>query len=93
MPPRVKTVLSIPVSEFYLRHGQALGLKVIGGDEGFSRLISEPAINRPGLALAGFFTYFARKRVQVLGNSEMSYLRKLTPAMRTALIVSKPRNR
>jgi len=83
MPPRVKTVLSIPVSEFFQRHGEALGLKVIGGDEGFSRLIGEPAINRPGLALAGFFTYFARKRVQVLGNSEMSYLRKLTSAMRT----------
>lgn len=49
---------------------------------GFDRSIGEPAPNRPGLALAGFFSYFAKKRIQVLGNSEMSYLNKLTPAMR-----------
>ena len=44
---------------------------------GFDELIGEPAPNRPGLALAGFFTYFANKRIQVLGNSEISYLKKL----------------
>jgi HPr kinase/phosphorylase len=31
--------------------------------------------------LAGFFSYFAKKRVQVLGNSELSYLKKLPEAM------------
>jgi HPr kinase/phosphorylase len=39
-------------------------------------------MNRPGLALAGFFSYFAPKRVQVLGHAEISYLRKLPEAMR-----------
>ena len=39
-------------------------------------------MNRPGLALAGFFSYFARKRVQVLGNSEIPTCRKLPDAMR-----------
>jgi HPr kinase/phosphorylase len=39
-------------------------------------------MNRPGLALAGFFSYFAPKRVQVLGNSELAYLRKLPGNMR-----------
>jgi HPr kinase/phosphorylase len=41
-------------------------------------------VNRPGLALSGFFTYFAKKRIQVLGNSEISYLKRLEPATRLA---------
>jgi HPr kinase/phosphorylase len=82
MPPRVKTVASISVEKFFESHGPALGLVLHGDRIGFDRLISESAMNRPGLALAGFFSYFAWKRVQVLGNSELSYLRKLPEAMR-----------
>ncbi|MFT4177177.1 MAG: HPr(Ser) kinase/phosphatase [Luteolibacter sp.] len=82
MPPRVKTVASITVGKFIESHGEALGLSLLGEKVGYDRPISEPAINRPGLALAGFFSYFARKRVQVLGNSELSYLKKLPESMR-----------
>ena len=82
MPPRVKTVASISVEKFFTAHAGTLGLTLHGEQVGFERLISEPAMNRPGLALAGFFSYFARKRVQVLGNSELSYLKKLPEAMR-----------
>ena len=82
MPPRVKTVASISVEKFFEAHAESLGLTLHGEKVGFDRLISEPAMNRPGLALAGFFSYFARKRVQVLGNSELSYLKKLPEAMR-----------
>ncbi len=82
MPPRVKTVASITNGKFFEDHATALGLTLHGEKVGFERPISEPAINRPGLALAGFFSYFAWKRVQVLGNSELSYLRKLPDAMR-----------
>lgn len=34
-------------------------------------------INRPGLHFAGFFDYFSKERIQVIGKSEMSYLSKL----------------
>ena len=74
---KTKTVQSITVGDFYSRHKDELELSLLGDDSGFSQLIREPAPNRPGLALAGFFTYFAKKRVQVLGNSELSYLKKL----------------
>ena len=77
MPPRVKTVASITVEKFFDSHAEALGLDLLGEQVGFDRPISESAMNRPGLALAGFFSYFAPKRVQVLGHSEMAYLRKL----------------
>jgi len=82
MSHRVKTVASITVEKFFESHAEALGLKLLGERVGFDRLISEPAMNRPGLALAGFFAYFAKKRVQVLGFSELSYLRKLPETMR-----------
>ena len=67
----------IPVGEFYTRHADALQLKLVGPALGFERKIREPTINRPGLALCGFFTYFAGKRIQVLGNAESSYLKSL----------------
>ena len=83
MPPRVKTIASISVGRFFELYATPLGLSWLGREIGLERPISEPAINRPGLALAGFFSYFARKRVQVLGNSELSYLKKLPDAMRS----------
>lgn len=36
-------------------------------------------VARPGLLLAGFFDHFEPRRLQVLGNVEMSYLNKLPP--------------
>jgi HPr kinase/phosphorylase len=82
MPARVKTVAFITVEKFYESHGKSLGLELLGERVGFERQISESAMNRPGLALAGFYSYFAKKRVQVLGFSELSYLRKLPDGMR-----------
>ncbi len=82
MSHRVKTVASITVEKFFASYADSLKLELLGDRLGFDRTISEPAVNRPGLALAGFFSYFAKKRVQVLGNLEMSYLRKLPEEMR-----------
>ena len=82
MAPRVKTIASISNEKFYESHAEALGLVLQGERVGFDRAISEPAMNRPGLALAGFFSYFAPKRVQVMGHAEMAYLRKLPENMR-----------
>ena len=70
----------IEVGEFYSRHAEALQLKLVGPAIGFDRKIREPTINRPGLALSGFFVYFAGKRIQVLGNAESSYLKSLDEA-------------
>src|SRR4029453_13348013 len=56
--------------------------KAGGPRVGFQRKIREPKINRPGLALSGFYTYFAEKRVQVLGAAEHSYLKSLPARVR-----------
>ena len=49
-------------------------MTLVGCEEGLDRFISEPTLNRPGLALSGFLSYFAFKRVQIMGNSELSYI-------------------
>src|SRR5689334_5899971 len=72
----------VTVEAFFERHAKKLQLKLEGGSRGLNRRIREPTINRPGLALAGFYTYFAEKRVQVLGAAEQSYLKSLSIAQR-----------
>jgi len=42
-------------------------------------------ISRPGLQLAGFFDHFEPMRLQVLGNVETSYLRKLSSEQRAII--------
>ena len=49
------------------------------------REITEVALNRPGLALAGFLRYFANRRIQVLGLAEMTYLSSLPLEQRTEI--------
>ncbi len=70
-------VKHITVGEFYANHAETLGLRLEGLSLGMNRLIREPTVNRPGLALAGFYSYFPHRRLQVIGNSELSYLRSL----------------
>ncbi len=70
----------VTVESFFENHAKGLQLKLEGERIGFERRIREPTINRPGLALAGFYTYFAEKRIQVLGAAEQSYLKSLTEA-------------
>lgn len=48
------------------------------GEDYLDNAIPEESINRPGLALADFFQYFANKRIQVFGLSEMTYLKALS---------------
>jgi HPr kinase/phosphorylase len=72
----------VTVESFFETHGEKLQLKLEGKRVGFHRKIREPTINRPGLALSGFYNYFAEKRVQVLGAAEQSYLESLSPRAR-----------
>jgi HPr kinase/phosphorylase len=77
MNPRTKYP-NVTVGEFYTRHAEKLELSLVGSAAGFDRRIKEPTINRPGLALSGFFDYFAEKRIQVLGSAELAYLKSLS---------------
>ena len=77
-----KSVPVVTVESFFNTHAEKLALRLEGPRVGFYRKIREPTINRPGLALSGFFSYFAEKRVQVLGAAENTYLKSLSPKLR-----------
>src|SRR5438105_9017884 len=77
-----KSVPVVTVESFYNSHAEKLQMKLEGPRVGFHRKIREPTINRPGLALSGFFSYFAEKRVQVLGAAENTYLKSLSEKVR-----------
>src|ERR1700704_152354 len=77
-----KNIPAVTVESFYRAHGGKLQLKLEGKRVGFHRRSREPTINRPGLALSGFYNYFAEKRVQVLGAAEQSYLQSLSGRQR-----------
>ena len=67
----------VTVERFYTQHSGGLELKLVAGAKGLSRIIREPTVNRPGLALAGFTKYFASKRVQIIGSAESTFLKSL----------------
>ena len=75
MADKVFTVLNL--LEMELPEHSQLYLKCIGGRTSLSNVISLPEINRPGLALTGFYESFAKNCVQLFGRAESAYLKKL----------------
>ncbi len=73
----VKKVDQISVTHFYEVYRKHLELELLNSPLGMTRSIRKPAINRPGLALSGFFGYYAGERIQVFGSGEMAYLSEL----------------
>ncbi|MGN0651872.1 MAG: HPr kinase/phosphorylase, partial [Gemmiger sp.] len=39
-------------------------------------------VYRPGIMLAGYYQYFDRTRIQIIGLTELSYLKELDPELR-----------
>jgi HPr kinase/phosphorylase len=73
----VKRFSILDLLDIDLKEHNSLNLHCIGGRKGLSREINMPDLNRPGLALSGFFDSFAYQRVQVFGQGEVAYLKKL----------------
>lgn len=55
-----------------------LQLRLIAGEGGLDKEIKYGEINRPGLALAGFFDYFAYDRIQIFGQGETAFMNQLS---------------
>jgi len=69
--------MELNVRHFLEAGRKPLQMELIAGEDYLDRAIPEPAVNRPGLALAGFFQYFAFRRIQVVGLAELAYLKSL----------------
>ncbi len=72
----------VTVANFLEAGRSRMELDLVAGEPGLSRRIEEAAVNRPGLALTGFFNYFAPRRLQTLGHAEMAYLHSLSDSER-----------
>ncbi len=60
-----------------LKEHDSLDLRCVAGRRGLVRDITIPDLNRPGLALSGFYDSFAFQRVQLFGRGEVAYLNKI----------------
>lgn len=73
-------VSQLTVGGFFQAALEPLGLALEAGRTGLERPILEPVLHRPGLALTGYYEFFAWRRPQVLGRAEAAYLRMLGPS-------------
>lgn len=72
----------IPVRLVHERLGADLHLTLVAGEGGLGNTFNTAELNRPGLAFAGYYEVFTSDRIQILGITEISYLRGLEPADR-----------
>lgn len=84
---------AVAVAELLEKQADALRLKLVGGASGLDRVVQASRVQRPGLALTGYTDYIRYGRVQIMGGSEISYLRKLSPRRRRAILAKLARCR
>ncbi|PXW91478.1 Hpr(Ser) kinase/phosphatase [Streptohalobacillus salinus] len=53
-------------------------LELVAGEEGLEREFIMSDISRPGIELTGYFRYYPKTRLQVLGKTELSYFKDLS---------------
>ena len=64
----------------------ALQLTQVDGTDGLDRPVRSPNISSPGLVLAGYTDRFPSNRIQVLGETEMTYLASLSAQERRNIL-------
>jgi HPr kinase/phosphorylase len=69
----------LSVGKLYNERKDFFDLTLLNSEVGLKRIIHNAEIHRPGLALTGFMERFPNQRVQVLGETEMTYINKLGP--------------
>jgi HPr kinase/phosphorylase len=76
----------VAVGEMLEPVASSLQLELVAGRAGLDHRVYLSRVQRPGLALTGYTDYIRYGRVQIVGGSEIGYLRKLTPRRRTAIL-------
>lgn len=79
---------TVTVGKFLQTFGETLSLGDIGGGVGLDTEIPNSDISSPGLALAGYVARFVAERLQVLGETEITYLNSLPAAERSRILAS-----
>ena len=64
----------LTVKKFFEAKKNSLKLSLVAGASGLERKILRPVVQRPSFLLAGYSDGFAKKRIQILGKTEMAFL-------------------
>ena len=79
----MKEVHTVPLARLAQDHH----LEIVVRPDNFEEiLISTPEVNRPGLALAGFYEIFETDRIQLIGKAETHYLQSLEPSTKRVML-------
>ena len=77
---------SVSVREFFESFKDMIQMELLAGEQGLDNMIAEKSLNRPALAVTGYFKEFANKRLQLFGAGEMAYLSDQTAPVREKLL-------
>lgn len=69
--------ISLTIKDLLNDKAYGLDLHLLGGEVGLMNRLYSSRIQKPGLALTGYMEHLHADRVQVLGNTEISYLKQL----------------
>src|SRR5205809_7011982 len=75
---------AMTVGEIFEQVRELLELERVAGTHGLGRVVDGSDISSPGLALAGYVKRFVAKRLQVFGETEVTYLFSLDQDTRRA---------
>lgn len=77
--------MGVPSLEAHVTVAELLGeelldlkLTVLSGEQHLDNRVTNPRVQKPGLAFAGYYPYIKAGRVQIVGESETAYLKTLT---------------
>lgn len=70
-------ISTLSIQDMLTENEYGLGLSLLAGKQGLTHRVSSSRIQKPGLALAGYSEHLHPDRLQVLGNTEISYLQQI----------------
>lgn len=73
--------ISLSIRDMLHDKEYGLGLTLLTGDVGLDHRVTSSRIQKPGLALAGYTQHLHPDRIQVLGNTEISYINQVDPVL------------
>jgi HPr kinase/phosphorylase len=79
-----RQVNAVLVSELLGDELASLALRTVSGAAHLDNRITNPRVQKPGLAFAGYYEYIKPGRVQIIGESETAYVQTLPAEERQA---------
>jgi len=84
--PPADTKPTVPARELLEGGKELLELELLAGEAGLHREITHQRIQKPGLAMAGYTGFIHPGRVQVFGESEITYLMAMAGEERSGVL-------